>query len=518
METSGGIQRQNSLSRRTSGTGFGIDASLDDLRMSLRVSDGGSLRISKASRALSFMSARRMLCTTASGTETYITCLIDDLRTSLQELGADPSNDDLEKWAILIHECLSGDTRKFHSVHHVFEISAGCEPIQLIAAFFRDCISIITDGNLIGGKSVYMEGVFKEGNLLTDTVDTHLELIMDLFQLAPGTDASHLGRGLDVFLSAVLCMRVLRHTLNMTQLAQIATCMEATIPFRDNCKEGKSPLEQLEVRLLKAVQKYQLDMTEHNVVESIQRAADLANRNLGNFATPDAATFLDHTWSLLPEQSVALRRSYLYTVNDFQLAAHSMEVFLANLNTDMIFQSFHGIPDQKEMTHFAYHTQRNLDNGKLYLRAKLLSVCIIGAFATLTGGDAPMSFFSGDLPSLNHQSDRLGESFHRFTSEEMDDCNLCVYEILCEGLMMEQSFDTRNSPLSAYIYGILGDSGLIAALEKCTHPMTQQSSKDLLSFLPLDTVELIGRDIAKIAVTRIAAIEELLLSYAFESV
>jgi hypothetical protein len=286
--------------------------------------------------------------------------------------------------------------------------------------------------------------------------------------------------------------------------------MEATIPFRGKDEDGTCALGRLAKRLSVIVHKYQLELNDNDVVDCIQRAADLANRNLGNFATTDIAIFLDHTWSLLPEHSAALRRSYLYTVTDFQLATHGMELFLSSLNASDIFQSYRGVPDNHEMEHFTYQTQRNLERGRTYLRAKLLSACLVGAFATLTGGDAPMSFFIGDLPSLNYQSDRLGDNLPQFAAEDMENCRLDIYEILSQGRMIQQSFDTLDAPVAAYLYGVLGDGGLVEALKKTSNPMTPESSKDLLEFLPIDVVVRIGRDIAKIAVSRTDAIEQLI--------
>ncbi|KAI2503107.1 hypothetical protein MHU86_11378 [Fragilaria crotonensis] len=105
---------------------------------------------------------------------------------------------------------------------------------------------------------------------------------MDIFGRHVGQSNCGNDGGLDFFLSAVLMARVLKDTLSETYLAQIAVCMEATIPFRERA------LETLDQRLRAVNEKYNLGLTEGELVESIQRGADLNNRN---FASEDAVFF-----------------------------------------------------------------------------------------------------------------------------------------------------------------------------------------------------------------------------------
>ena len=123
-----------------------------------------------------------------------------------------------------------------------------------------------------------------------------------------------------------------------------------------------------------------------------------------------------------------------------------------------------------------------------------------------------MSFFAGDLPTHNYYSDRLGEGFPTFNFKELTKgCDNDVYLILNRGRQLEQSFDTRNAPIAAYLYATLGDSGVLEALGVCQFPMTTQSSTILLKFLPQDSVELIAADIGKIALSRTKIIQDLMV-------
>ena len=566
---------------------------LPELRASLRVSDGASKRLSATAEAQS-LSIRRGSSKVKhrGGLETYITCLIEDLRYSLTELNATGVTDRrLEDWAILIHGCLSVDTRSFHSVHHVFEISGGCDAIQLLAACFRDTISYSTDGQLTKKQEELVAGVVEHSargpKLLSgmgmgsgghssssssssssptspssssaaavssqycdEDDEMALLVVMDVFGLTPG---QMLGRypGLDVFLSAVLTTRVFRKTLTLAQLVQIVTCMEATIAFRPPVN-GETALERLYRRLQEVTDKFELDLSEDDIVKTIQRATDLSNRNLGNFASHDATVFLDHTWSLLPERSDALRRSFLYTVNDMLLATRDMERMMTDIEAGRIFQSFRGVPEEDEMDEFHQQTNQNLTKGRTYLRAKLLSICVLSGFAVVTGGDTPMSFFCGDLggnnsnnnsqsttPTIQEQQDtlsqppspplsrsssplqssqeqqrpnRLGASLPVFSLDEAirNGCDMDVYQIMTGGRKREQVFDHRDDPLASFFYAQLGDEGVRKALAKCSFPMHKFAAKALLKHLPAEAVKMVGYEIGKIALTRTEGIHAFL--------
>jgi hypothetical protein len=448
-----------------------------------------------------------------------------------------------------VYSCLSSNTRQFHCVHHVFEICAACDPIQLLGACFRDTVNIATDGGLNARQAQYLNGIVEMATTSSNNIhnreannnkksvrihinpqDSSLRLVLDLFgveyhdnneqQTAVVASLDSQWEGVNVLLSAILMTRVFQSTLSMTLLAQVLTGMEASIPFRPPDKDGRTALERLHSRLAHATTKYQLRLSSMDIVQSIQRAADLANRHLGNFSTADTATFLDHTWALLPERSAALRRSYLYTVTDFLMATKDMLDLMEQLEPSKIFQSYQGVPSKEEMEVFDGYCQTNLLKGRIYVRARLLRTAVISAFATLTGGDAPMSFFAGDLPEFNLASTQIGQDFEfpSHDSNDNDNCNerrsydVDVFAILKSGRNLEQSFDTRNAPLAAYLYYQLGDAGVEKALRTCTYPMTQRSSRRLLESLPKKMVTLIGKDMGRIAISRTEAIDGLLKS------
>ncbi|KAI2499122.1 hypothetical protein MHU86_15392 [Fragilaria crotonensis] len=80
---------------------------------------------------------------------TYIGRLILGMRDCLDRLGAEPTNQQLETFAIFIHESMSTSSRNYHSVKHVFDLTDGWDdPIGILSAYFHDCIYYFVDGGL----------------------------------------------------------------------------------------------------------------------------------------------------------------------------------------------------------------------------------------------------------------------------------------------------------------------------------------------------------------------------------
>ena len=452
------------------------------------------------------------------GKHTYIGRLILGLRDSLETLGAKPTNQQLETWAIFIHESMSISSRNYHSVHHVFDLAEDWDdPIGVLGAYFHDCIYYHVDGGLSPCQANILNGVVdSQANGLKRFIsepsehnnDTLLLMVESIFGLSPGQEMSPM-TGFNEFLSAVIAVKVLSSVLGTKHLAEIACCIEATIPFRPS-KNGITPMEGLFARMNKTNQTFSLGCTNDELVLAVHRAVSLANRDVGNFGTEDRMWFLDNTWSLLPETNESLRHQYLYTVKEFQHAVFKMYGFFSFLDPTTIFASFRGLPLDEELDRLTTQARRNLDIGKLYVSAKLLSLSVLAAFAELTGGDAPMSLFMGDLPFRHHVSCRLEDYLPPPVS--LDGCDIDVYNILVHGRKTESSFDIRQSPLAAYLYSYLGDEMVVIIKEQPLYPMTKETAKALLLRLPHDAVCILGKNLAKVAVSRACEINAVVLA------
>ena len=443
---------------------------------------------------------------------TYIGRLILGIRDCLAKLGARATNQQLEAWAIFIHESMSISSRNYHSVRHVFDLADGWDdPIGVLGAFFHDCIYYQVDGGFSPCQADILEGVLRieEQRQFLSHLDEELLLMVEsIFGMVPGQEMSPM-KGLNEFLSAVSAVRVLSTVLDKKHLAQIACCVEATIPFRP-ARDGITAMDDLFERMMITNQRFNLGLAEKEVVVAVQRAALLSNRDVGNFGSADRTWFLDNTWSLLPETNESLRHEYLYTVNEFQLAIFKMYGFFSFLDPANIFTNFRGVPSEEVLGKLTAQARRNMEIGKLYVGSKLLSVSVLAAFAELTGGDAPMSLFMGDLPSRHRISRRLED--HLPTLASLDGRDMDVYNILANGRNNETSFDIRQSPLAAYLYGCLGDEVTKILKEQTMHPMTKERAEALLKCIPNDAISLLGENMAKVAVSRADLIREVVAS------
>lgn len=508
----------------------------------------------------------------------YITQLIFEMENSLIQLkAADLTISKLEEMAVFIYESMSISTRNYHSVQHVFDIINHDErletnPIAILAACFHDCIYYHVDGGLTPKQAILLEGSFKiTGSNIEGQDDSttnaqkiykffateretdanvngsgndnpllHLQMVETIFGYTPGQHIRTANDGLNEFLSAVVAVRMLQDHLPIEMLAHIACCIEATIPFRPPDKDtGKTHMDKLYDNMKEARKLYNLKLSDEELVQSVQQACLLSNSDVGNFGTTDRFWFLDNTWSLLPESNESLRNEYVYSVDHFHVALFKMYGFFGFLKPAVVFHEFRGVPAAKEMDGLVQECSNNLAFGRTYVGAKLVAMSLVSALAVLTGGDAPISLFTGDLRATERRSSMAKVIGRRASKRQKQDhfqlakphkvrscdflknkpfpskqqqhppdeslkkCNQPVYEMLAEGRRSESSFDTKRSPWAALLYGYMGDEGLNRILKEHTlYPMTDERAWSLLRALPLEPVNTIVQSILEQALSR----------------
>jgi len=126
--------------------------------------------------------------------------------------------------------------------------------------------------------------------------------------------------------------------------------------------------------------------------------------------------------------------------------------FFRSLDPERIFHSYRGKPSEEELWNLQEIARTNLTLSIQYLRAKLLAVSILEALALLSGGDAPMALFMGDLNASQTDSECLIRflptlPFPPWLQEEHP-----VVRLLRDGRLEESSFDLRNSPFALWLY------------------------------------------------------------------
>eukprot|EP00980_Cylindrotheca_fusiformis_P011193 scaffold2563_cov124-Cylindrotheca_fusiformis.AAC.24 len=452
--------------------------------------------------------------------QSYVSKLIFKMKECLEELGAkDVDLPTLEVMSVLIYESMSISSRNYHSVQHVFDISATMkDPIPILSALFHDCIYFHVDKQLTKSQSELLQGTHtvdgKGVHLFSASSDSDkdelLKMVECIFSYSPGQEIK---KGLNEFLSAVIAVRSLKPFLLMHQLASIACCIEATIPFRaEHPDSGLPNMEHLYQSLGKANIRFDLKMTEEDRIKAIQRAVTLSNNDVQNFAYTDVYDFLDGTWSLLPEQNENLRMQFCITTMDMQKALHGMyEFFQFHLKPENVFDTFRGIPSKEELDWKVQLCTRNVTIAKKYVGAKLFAMSVVAAFARLTGGDAPISLFLGDLQSNTNEfgQPKFSDFLPSLSAEQRKNSDQVVFRILQTGRKTEAQFDTKNSPLAAYLCGSLGDDLLMELLQTLKLvPMEEDTALLVLKSLPRDILKVVAEALRKIAWSRSSKIKD----------
>jgi hypothetical protein len=497
----------------------------------------------------------------------YISQLLVEMEEALLSLNAtNMTLPKLESMAILIYESMSISTRNYHSVQHVFDlICQGLEnnPIAILAACFHDCIYYNVDGGLTPTQAKVLEGSIRIENdesctccsssgwdrkfqsktryqffaTTTETSPKHtrlLPMVEMIFGYTPGQEITIPRDGLNEFLSAVVAVQQLHDHLPIEILAEIACCIQATIPFRKaNLETGRSHMEQLYENMIATRTRFGLHLSDDQVVASVQRACLLSNSDVGNFGTTDRFWFLDNAWRLLPETNESLRDEYVYTVQQFHKALSNMYSFFGFLQPEVVFHEFQGVPTSQEISRLTDECRNNVKFGKTYVGAKLLAMSLLAALAVLSGGDeAPISLFTGDLRPEERRRSSASISLSDNKNEHITPsatnvmlhsrelpppseanlakCTNLVYEILAIGRRTETSFDIKRSPWAAYLYASMGDEELSRIMqEQVLYPMNQERAWSLLRALPRTSVEVIAEDMCDIALSRAELIRDI---------
>jgi hypothetical protein len=433
-------------------------------------------------------------------------------------LNMDISDQELEKLALLIHDCMAGRKRKFHTLEHIFTVTDTLKnPLQIIAGLFHDIVYFQVDN----GFPTITEPVLKsylrikgsEVSIKTrPKKEKHWEMLLQVFEF----EEEHiLGifAGLNEFASALIAVKALESHLNPTQLLTIATCIEATIPFRGNNSDGKTHFEILNKRLTRLNQALALEIPASKIEEIISLAVELANQDVENFSDIDTARFLDNTWMLIYESNTNLNiaENYAYSIVRYREGLMKSEGFLQLLKPENIFHQYKNTPEPSEFDHLQRQASENIAIAREYMAVKLITATILEALAMTTGGDVPLSMFSGIIRTDDEVAVERAEDFLTLLDEnQKKPCNEKVWRLLEFGRTKDTSFDMKRSPLSAYLYQAMGTQNTQKAVRAARDLFAKKISYDefLQSIKPSFVISEIAQAIAHLAVTRRKALEK----------
>jgi len=434
------------------------------------------------------------------------------LHTALHELGADMPLAEEERLAVMIHQAMTVQARWFHTPEHVFDLVQPGRPHATLAALFHDLVYYQVDQGLLPKvtRLVQPSVETREDELRiragADAGDTQLEMTMAVFGMQRGGTLSPFG-GMNEFLSALVMNRTLGGVVRLVDLLRATACIEATIPFRMPDQDGLTPPEALAVRLARASDTMGLALSPEAVKDAVRQAVAFSNGDVANFGEKEATRFLDNTWKLLPETNPSLRVQGVYTVKSYRVALQKMEGFLRSLDPATIFLRYDGVPSEEEYRRKLSRARRNVITARSYLGIKLLTAAILDALAEISGGDAPMALFMGDIGEKRKGS-RLEDYLPTYHAAKDLVLDVTLHDLLAHGRASASSFDLQNSPLSLFIYLHLGSDGFSSFLESARRMFDGSlEAREFLGILPRGLMTAIAECCGKMAFTRRPALQ-----------
>ncbi len=437
----------------------------------------------------------------------------DRLVQSIEQLHGIVEPTQVENIAELITHTMTGPWRYFHTTEHIFEVGGSVEPIEVLAALFHDLVYVQVDhgiglniGNYIAPfvKEVRGQIIIREADELPDS---HIfQVVIAVFGLAPGQALPPMA-GQNEFLSALIAALSLEPLLPASHIAELAACIEATIPFRSLSPSGLTPSEVLYQRLVNANSQFNFGWTNEQTIEVVKRSVRLANRDVENFAYPNCADFLDNTWNLLPETNHELTNPNSYTVAGYRWSLQKMEGFMNFLAPERVFQKFMGEPDEKTYQDLVSRTRSNLELAKLYLGCKLVSIAIIEALSIRLGRDIAVSMMMGELPAQGIKALTLEDFLPDIQNPKKTETELerKVLELLSEGRNQDSPYDLKTSPIATFLVKSLGFGETIRLIEIAKDFFLGKiSASDFISECDADVVRAITLGVKQLFESRAA--------------
>jgi hypothetical protein len=402
----------------------------------------------------------------------YQKCL-DKLVWATNHLQVEVSQTKLEQIAELIVQPMTGPWRYFHTPDHIFEVGGSTDPIEVLAALFHDLVYVQVDQSVNFNLAYYISGLIKEVKPLRGGGKEHLkirdraeipeddifDIVISVFGFVSGQQLSPFA-GQNEFLSALVAAKALQEFVAKKILVQICACIEATIPFQMPSPDGLTASDRLYKRIQETNNKFNLQFTEEEMVNSVKRAVRMANRDVEGFATPSAASFLDNTWNLLPETNHNLINSSTYTVQEYRVSLQKMEGFMNFLKPESVFRQFAGEPDEETYQNFVNGSRKNIEVARLYLGAKVVTIAFIEAISLRVGLDIPLSTMMGELPEKGTTSAKKLEDFLPNLDEQAyhpkNELETTVLNLLEKGRTKSSAYDIKHSPLATFFVKTMG--------------------------------------------------------------
>jgi hypothetical protein len=406
---------------------------------------------------------------------------------------------------------MTGPWRSFHTPDHIFLVGQGGDPIEVISALFHDMVYVQVDQGVNVNIARFIAPFIHEvNNQLTIIEDPELsddpifKMTLMIFGFKQGDTLMPMA-GQNEFLSALLAAKVFNEILPLSLLAQIISCIEATIPFRGPDSDGISSSEKLFLRLKKVNEEFNFAWSDESIISIVERGVRVSNRDVENFSSDQSAHFLDNTWNLIPETNHDLKRVNTYTVNGYRVSLQKMDGFLNFLKAEVVFKHFHNEPSVHGFDELVGKTKHNLEVARLYLGMKLTSIAVLECIASRVGRDISVAMLMGELPVNGKPSFGLEQLLPTvanpiISSDPLEEEVLSLLEL---GRNFSSDYDVKNSPIATFMVKSIGFSEMRELLSKAREFFKgEKTSEQFLSCCPNELVRSITASIAHLFDTR----------------
>ncbi|MGC1245944.1 MAG: hypothetical protein WA865_07000 [Spirulinaceae cyanobacterium] len=445
----------------------------------------------------------------------YQKCL-EKLTWATEKLQVQVELAQLIKVTELIVQTMTGAWRYYHNTEHILKVGGTDNPIEVLAALFHDIVYVQIDRSFHFNFTYYLAPFIKQGRtqlIIRDheelPQDIIFEMVIAIFGYNPGEILSP-RKGQNEFLSALVAGKVLESFLTLAQILQVVVCIEATIPFRCKSSQGLTPSEKLYEVLKYTNSKFEIGLTEQEIILTIKSSVKLANRDILSFASPRAATFLDETWNLLAETHPSFKNINSYTVKEYRVALQKTAKAMYKIEPSCIFRQFQGQPEPQDYQILLETARKNLRVARLYLTSKLFTIAIIEALSTRIGKGISLAVMVGELPGAGADISRLANFIPILKNNYIcnNDIELEVLNLLQEGRIRNSFYDIKDSPLTTFIVKSIGFDSIKGNVELMNKFFQRKiASEDFLTSCNTNVTEAITQGIVQLTDVR----QELLL-------
>jgi hypothetical protein len=276
--------------------------------------------------------------------------------------------------------------------------------------------------------------------------------------------------------------------------------IELTIPFRDTKNENETIPQQLQKRLEKVNQEFDLDLSQANIITTICQGVKLANLDVGGFASFHVKDFLKNTWLLLPETNHCLYDNQKYTIEDYRFALENTNKFINFISPNLVFHRYHHEPDLITFQALVNNCKNNLDVSKLYLQIKVTSIAILEALSLHFCPNISLNFFWNTSKETNVKYPSIFDFLPPILPyQPQNNQEKLILDLLTSESEGNFFPDISHSLLTIFMLNYISFESIIKYESQCNNFFSRQlSPQDFLCLFPSSLISILSSSIEQL--------------------